>query len=210
MLAAQLQLVPARVVEARRKLVLHGREVALTEHVEGNLDLLDARVRDADILHVPLVLELGESLDRLRVQARAVGTVQVVQVDSVDSKILFRAHHRGAEVADGTVAAPLLTFGARDAALGRNRDARPVKVRMCLGVGLEGVGHLPFVMANLVPCGRVDVGGVDKGDARLERSGNRGARVLGVLGFLLERERHGSKTKRCHREASNGPQRIGE
>ena len=83
MLSAVVQLV-LRGPEAGGELVLDGRQATLAQYREGDLDLFDIGVRDADSPDQALLLEVREPLDDLAVDALALRPVPLVEVDHVD------------------------------------------------------------------------------------------------------------------------------
>ena len=179
----------------RGELVLHAREVALAEHLLRDLDLFDARVRDADGADESLLLERRERGHDLAVDQPAVGPVVLVEVDHLDAEDLERALHGQTEVHRRAVATPRFTLAARDAALGGDEDARAVAAP-----GAQGLGDDALVVTHLVPRGRVDVCGVDEGDAGVECGVHGGDRVLmrRELIVVVHRHGHGAQPDRRH------------
>src|SRR3546814_12850157 len=94
-------------------------DVCSSDLVEGDLDLLDARVRDADRTDQSLLLQGGEGPHDVGVHAPAVGAVVLVQIELIDPEDRKRALHPGAQLRLGPVTTPALPLPACAAALDR-------------------------------------------------------------------------------------------
>ncbi len=171
---------------ARRELVLHSHE-GVPQDVARDVDLLDRRVRDPGQQDRPLVEELRECADAVRVRHGRVGSVVVVQPD------------RAAEPLGGGV--------SRLEQVGRRAVLRPRPVARPEVASLGGDEHVgsarsvlaqrlrdqPLVVADLVHQQVVRVSRVDERHARLERRVDRGDR-LGLVGSSFDRHRHAAET----------------
>ena len=118
---------------------------------------------------LPSLHQLGERADGVLDRRVRVDAVLVVQVDVVGAEPPQRALDRGADVGRAAVEAPRAAAGVGDEAeLGRQHDL--------VAAALHGPAD-----ELLVGVGAVDLGGVDEGDAEVERPVD-GADRLGVVG----------------------------
>ena len=134
-----------------------------------------------------------------RVDHGAVGPVPLVEVDHVDPEVAQRLLHRDPQVGHRPVAAPLLALAPGDAALGGDHDVVAVAA-----VGGHGLADQGLVVAHGVPGRGVDVGGVDQGDAGVQRGvdGRDGLRLVGIDLVVVHRHRHRTEADRGDCEGS--------
>ena len=153
------------------------------------LELLDARVGDADPAHLARVLELLERADRLGVGHVRIGPVELVEVDHVGLERAQRRLARGADVLRPAVERPRAAARAGVAALGGDEHA--------VAAAAQRLGDQPLVVADLVPSQAVRVGGVDQVHAGVERRVDRADRP--VLVGAAARARAASRRGRSGR-----------
>ena len=158
-----------------------------------DLDLFDARVGDSDGTHEAVILQRLQTRDDVAVHERAVGAVVLVQLDLVDAEDVERLLDRRAQVRRRPVADLGAAFAQLDAALRRDEDARRVAVP-----GAQRLGDDALVVPHLLAVRGVDVGGVDEGDAGVERGMHGGHRILErrILLVVVHRQGHGSEPDR--------------
>jgi hypothetical protein len=117
--------------------------------------------------------------------------VELVQPDRLDPERPQRRLARRAQVLAAAVQRPRAVRRAGVAALGRDEDlvavARPARQRP---------GQQALVVADLVRTEAVRVGGVEQGDARVERGVHR-AHGLGLVGPALDGQGHGPEADRA-------------
>ena len=151
----------------------------------------DLQVRVLKLGYVPEHRDIFPGLT-VRQNLRVFG--MLYDVPDIEEKIeaLAGALDGLADVGRRTVASPALTLGARDAALGGDHDVRGVA-----RPGAQRLGDDGLVVAHRVPAGRVDVGGVDQSDARVERRvDDRDGLVVRRRGAASGRQRHGAEPDR--------------
>ncbi len=181
----------------RRELVLNTCQSAVAEHLDRDFDFLDVGVGDADGFDLAFVAEGGEVGDDVGVAHRSIGTVPLVEVDHLDLQRTQRLLDRCPQVVQGAVATPLLALAAGDTALGG--DHHGVRVA---AIGPDGVPDDALVVADRVPGRRVDVAGVDKGDAGVEGGMDRvdPGLLVRIALVVVHRHRHGAEADRGHGE----------
>ena len=118
--------------------------------------------RGADLGDPAVALQRRESANAGRERHPRIGRVQLVEVDALDAESAPAGGARGGEVARPPVRNPAAA-GAREPALGSNAHARGVA-----RPARERAGDEPLVVAELAVARRVDVGGVEQGDAGVE------------------------------------------
>ena len=112
------------------------------------LDLLGAHLREAEVPHVALLLQLGQLSEELAGRHFAVEAVQLEQVDPLHPQALEARLASLHEVLGAGVGAPLVGPVAHQPRLGRDHEA--------LGVGVQRLGDELLAHEGPVRVGRVD------------------------------------------------------
>ena len=160
----------AAAAEGRAELVLDAHE-GVAEHGVGGADLLGVRVGEADHGDLAAVGDLLEGADDLVVGHVRVGAVVLPQRELLDAEALEAGVDGTVQVLGGAVEVPAAALGAHVPALGGEEDtvAHPELV--------EDRGDEPLVLAlrvgALLVARPVGVGGVEEGDAGVERGASR-------------------------------------
>jgi hypothetical protein len=142
-------------------------------HGVGAADRFGRGLGKADVQDLALGHQFGQGADGVLDRRVRVDPVLVVEVDAVGSQPLQGAFDRGSDVRGAAVEHPGATAGVRDEAeLRRHHDT--------VALPFEGTTD-----EFLVRVGAVDLGGVDVGDAELERALN-GAERLRVAAGRVE------------------------
>ena len=126
-------------------------------HLVCAADGFGRRLRQADVAHLACAHQLGHGADRVLDRRVGVDAVLVVEVDRVDAEPL-EAGLAGLAHVSGRPSKPVMapSAAAHDAELGGEDDA--------VALALEGAAD-----QLLVGTAAVHVGGVEEGDAELER-----------------------------------------
>lgn len=155
----------------------HGaRRPHLARRTDEFGDLPGRVVRDPEREDLSLGDELGDGREGFRERRGAVGLVQIEEIDAIGAEPLEAALQRGAHPGGGERGV-LALVGVGDTGLGGQYD--PV------ATARQQPGEDPFALAARVP-----VGGVDTGDARVERGVEHGGGAPTVDGVA---EGHGAE-----------------
>ena len=127
--------------------------------------------------------------DRVLVGHGRVGPVELVEPDGVDAEAAQGRLAGLPQVVRRAVEGPAAVAGTQVAALGGDQHLGGVGA-----VGGQGPGDQGLVVADLVGADVVGVGGVDEGDAGVER-GVDGGDGAGLLGSALDRHRHAAESE---------------
>ena len=171
----------------------------LPQHLDGDVDLLHARVRDADVADHPLLLQHLQVAHDVAVHHPTVRPVVLIELDRVDPEDLPRSLDRAAQVVERSVATPHLARATGDTALGGDEHRRRVAAPRA-----QRLGDDLLVVPHQVPLRGIDVGGVDERHTRLERrvDGRDGVVPGREDAIVVHRQGHGPQTDR--RDAAAG------
>ena len=127
----------------------------------------DRDVRDSDLADLALGLKILESPHGFLVRHVRIRSMQLVELDRVQSQPAERPLTRLPQVVGIAIGIPLIRTGPHVPALGGDQEV--------LGIGMQGLGNqlLAHVRA-------VGVGGVDQVDAQLHRTAENGDRLIVV------------------------------
>ena len=127
------------------------------------LDLSDVHVAETDVFDRAIALQRGERAHAGRERRSRVRGVKLIQMDPFDAEGAPAGLAGGEEVTRAAVRDPV-SLRPGQAAFGGDQDARAIAAPC-----RERAGDEPFVVTGLVCIPAVRVGGVEEGDAGVER-----------------------------------------
>ena len=184
--------------EARRPLVLHGHDAAVgraSQHVQRDLELGTVHVREPDASDQSGIDQSPQRDHLVAVGELGIVAMVLVQLDDVDVESGTARLARGAQACRARVTPPRLPRTAGQSAL--RRDEHAIQVGRA-GVRAQRLGDECLVVADGVPGGRVDVGGVEQRDAQVEGAVHGLERAIAMVDHVLEGHRHAAEADRGH------------
>ena len=159
----------------------------------GRFDLVDVDVRQPDVFDLPSRLQVDQRSHAVSEGDVVVWSVKLVEVDALRAEGDEALFARFLEMVRSAVGGPVAPRSLQ-AAFRCHQDPSP-------GSLYQGFGDQPFVVTDVGIVDAIDVGGVDEGDAGVNRCPD-DLEALRLVRATADRERHAAQTDGAHRKSA--------